>query len=297
MTVVPALRVKPEGSGSLRKRSTFARVLSYTALALGSLLVLLPFLWMLRAVAEPNDVLYATDGSSTIWPTSFTLDHLRQVWNGGITPFYVYFVNSVVVTLIVTVSNVVFCGMAGFALARGRFRGKNLIFAVVIIMLAMPVESRVLPLFAMLSRTPLVDTSFGIAVPLLITSTGIFLMRQYIMNIPREIDEAAYLDGCSMWSLYWRIIFPVSRPAVAVVAILSAVAAWNDFLWPLIVVTSNRSQTLPLAIANMASTKQEELIWGELLTASLMSLLPILILYLLLQRQFISGLTSGAVKG
>jgi ABC-type glycerol-3-phosphate transport system permease component len=142
----------------------------------------------------------------------------------------------------------------------------------------------------------LADTTLGVVAPLLITSTGIFLMRQYVLGIPREIDEAAYLDGCSSWRLYWFIIFPICRPVMAVIATFTAVTAWNDFLWPLVIVNSADNQTLPLAIANLAAIK-EQLRWGEMLTAAFLSLVPVLALYLALQRHFVAGITGGAVKG
>lgn len=273
-----------------------ARVLVYTLLVLGALVVLLPFFWMLRAVLAPNSEIYAS-GSDLGWlPGAVTSEHLRNVWGQGVTPFYVYVLNSTVVTTVAVLSNVIFCGLAGFALARGRFFGKNAIFILVVAMLGMPLESRVIPLYVLVSQTPLADTRLGVVAPLLITSTGIFLMRQYVLGIPREIDEAAYLDGCSSWRLYWFIIFPICRPVIAVIATFTAVTAWNDFLWPLVIVNSADTQTLPLAIANLASIK-EQLRWGEMLTAAFLSLLPVLVLYMALQKQFVAGITGGAVKG
>jgi ABC-type glycerol-3-phosphate transport system permease component len=116
------------------------------------------------------------------------------------------------------------------------------------------------------------------------------------MTIPRQIDEAAVMDGCSDWSLYWRVIFPICRPALATVAILSFLAAWNDFLWPLITITSQEMQTLPVAVANKAVVK-DELRWGEVMSFSVLSVLPVLVFYMFLQKQFIAGLTGGSVKG
>lgn len=276
--------------------SLLSRILIYLLLILGAAAVLLPFLWMLRAVLAPNSEIYKS-GNELGWiPGAVTLDHLQNVWSQGVTPFYVYVLNSTVVTTVAIVSNVVFCGLAGFALARGRFIGKTAIFVMVVAMLGMPLESRVIPLYVLVSQTPLADTRLGVVAPLLITSTGIFLMRQYVLGIPREIDEAAYLDGCSSWRLYWFIIFPICRPVMAVIATFTAVTAWNDFLWPLVIVNSADTQTLPLAIANLASIK-EQLRWGEMLTAAFLSLVPVLVLYLALQKQFVAGITGGAVKG
>jgi ABC-type glycerol-3-phosphate transport system permease component len=247
-------------------------------------------------VLAPNSELYKSGSELGFIPGGVTLDHLSNVWSQGVTPFYVYVLNSTVVTTVAVVSNVVFCGLAGFALARGRFFGKTAIFVMVVAMLGMPLESRVIPLYVLVSKTPLADTQLGVVAPLLITSTGIFLMRQYVLGIPREIDEAAYLDGCSSWRLYWFIIFPICRPVMAVIATFTAVTAWNDFLWPLVIVNSADTQTLPLAIANLASIK-EQLRWGEMLTAAFLSLVPVLALYLALQRHFVAGITGGAVKG
>jgi ABC-type glycerol-3-phosphate transport system permease component len=273
------------------------RVLVYVLLAIGALAVLLPFLWMLRTVILPDPVLYKTGSSLSVIPRQVSFEHFRNVWSGDTgTPFYRYLFNSVIVTTIATFSNVVFCGLGGFALARGRFRGHSLAFGIIVVMLAIPLESRVIPLYVMVGHTPLADSRLGVALPLLVTSTGLFLMRQYVLSVPREVDEAAYLDGCSSWRLYWSIIFPICRPVLAVIAIFSAVTAWNDFLWPLVIINSGDEQTLPLAIANLASIK-EQLRWGEMLTSCLLSLLPVLVLYIALQRQFISGLTGGAVKG
>jgi ABC-type glycerol-3-phosphate transport system permease component len=272
------------------------RILVYALLILGALTILLPFFWMLRAVLAPNSELYKSGSELGFIPGGVTLDHLSNVWSQGVTPFYVYVLNSTVVTTVAVVSNVVFCGLAGFALARGRFFGKTAIFVMVVAMLGMPLESRVIPLYVLVSKTPLADTQLGVVAPLLITSTGIFLMRQYVLGIPREIDEAAYLDGCSSWRLYWFIIFPICRPVMAVIATFTAVTAWNDFLWPLVIVNSADTQTLPLAIANLASIK-EQLRWGEMLTAAFLSLVPVLALYLALQRHFVAGITGGAVKG
>lgn len=282
--------VSPRG---LRRVPT---VVTYVLLIIGGLAILAPFYWMLRTVIAPNSVLYASGQELGVLPGAFTLEHLRNVWNGGSTPFYIYAMNSIIVTSIAVVSNVLFCGLGGYALARGRFRGRQAIFTLVIVMLGMPLESRVIPLYVMVSKTPLDDTRLGVVLPLLVTSTGIFLMRQYVLSIPRQVDEAAVIDGCSTWKLYWLVIFPICRPVIAVIAVFTAVTAWNDFLWPLVIVNSADTQTMPLAIANFASIK-EQLRWGEMLTASFLSLLPVLVLYLVLQRQFVAGITGGAVKG
>ena len=279
------------------RRGVFAaagRTGRYLALVLGALVILAPFLWMLRTVLTPNDVLYSTEGNSFI-PSRLSLENVREALSNGVLPFHVYFVNSVVVTGIAVVSNVVFCGLAGFALARKEFFGRSVLMLLVVLMLAVPIESRIIPLYIMASRAGLSDTYIGIALPLLVTSFGIFLMRQYVLTISKEIDEAAVMDGCSDWRLYWRIIFPICRPVLAAIAVFTFITAWNDYLWPLVITSSQEMQTLPLAVANMAVVK-DQLRWGSLLAFSLLSVLPVLVFYLFMQRHFIAGITGGAVK-
>jgi multiple sugar transport system permease protein len=269
-------------------------LVTYVLLTLGALVILGPFLWMVRSVITPNEVLYSRGGGGVI-PRHFTLDHIKGAFTEGIQPFDVYFVNSLVVTAIAVVSNVFFCGLAGFALARFEFVGRRALLTIIVLMLAIPIESRIIPLYILASRTGFSNTYIGIALPLLVTSLGIFLMRQYVMTIPKEIDEAARVDGCSAWRLYWQIIFPICRPVIAAIAIFTFITAWNDFLWPLVIIQSQDMQTLPVAVANLAVVK-DQLRWGTLLAFSLLSVLPVLIFYLFMQRQFMAGITGGAVK-
>ncbi|ABL79593.1 carbohydrate ABC transporter membrane protein 2, CUT1 family [Nocardioides sp. JS614] len=275
-------------------RTWLSKAVTYVLLTLGAVVILGPFLWMVRSVITPNSVLYSRGGGGVI-PRHFTLDHITGAFTEGIQPFDVYFVNSLIVTAIAVVSNVFFCGLAGFALARFEFVGRRALLIVIVLMLAIPIESRIIPLYILASRSGFSNTYFGIALPLLVTSLGIFLMRQYVMTIPREIDEAATVDGCSAWRLYWQIIFPICRPVIAAIAIFTFITAWNDFLWPLVITQTQDMQTLPVAAANLAVVK-DQLRWGTLLAFSLLSVLPVLIFYLFMQRQFMAGITGGAVK-
>jgi ABC-type glycerol-3-phosphate transport system permease component len=244
----------------------------------------------------PSSILYSAESTAHLIPPGLSLENLRAALTEGVQPFYVYFLNSVIVTGIAVLSNVVFCGLAGYALARWDFFGRRALLTIVILMLGVPIESRVIPLYIFSVESGLANTYLGIALPLLVTSFGIVLMRQYVLSIPSEIDEAAKIDGCSDWQLYWRVIFPICRPVLAAIAVFSFLAAWNDYLWPLVITSSQDMQTLPVAVANLAVVK-EQLQWGALLAFSLLSVLPVMVFYLFLQRQFIAGLTGGAVKG
>ncbi len=292
-TEVTPVRRAPAGK---RRGARFyvGRTLTYFLLVVGGLVILAPFLWLLRSVFTPDDILYSQNAD--IIPERFTFDQIKAAFTQGILPFNVYFVNSLIVTAIAVISNVIFCGLAGFALARLRFRGRTILLAVIVLMLGVPIESRIIPLYLMATKTQLSNSYLGIVLPLLVTSLGIFLMRQYVMTIPFEIDEAARVDGASVWRLYWQIIVPICRPVLAAIAIFSFITAWNDYLWPLVIVQSQDMQTLPLAVANLAVVK-DQLRWGTLLAYSLLSALPVLIFYIFLQKQFVAGIAGGAVKG
>ena len=291
---VPVIRRERSRSHS-RAARLLRFVVTYGGLLVGSVLILGPVLWTLRTVLTPLDIIYS-QSSGDFLPSRLSLENIKSALTEGILPFRVYFLNSVIVTTITVVSNIVFCGMAGYALARKEFFGRRVIMLMVIAMLAVPIESRVIPLYILASSAGLTDTYIGIALPLLVTSFGIFLMRQYVMTIPRELDDAAMVDGCSDWAVYWRIIFPICRPVLAAIAIFTFLTAWNDYLWPLVSVSSQDMQTLPVAVGNLAVVK-DQLGWGQLLAFALLSVLPVLVFYLFLQRQFIAGITGGAVKG
>jgi multiple sugar transport system permease protein len=290
---VTHLRPRTRGTS---QATPLSRSVTYLLLGMGSVAVLGPFLWMLRSVFMPSSILYSAESTAHLIPPGLSLENLRAALTEGVQPFYVYFLNSVIVTGIAVLSNVVFCGLAGYALARWDFFGRRALLTIVILMLGVPIESRVIPLYIFSVESGLANTYLGIALPLLVTSFGIVLMRQYVLSIPSEIDEAAKIDGCSDWQLYWRVIFPICRPVLAAIAVFSFLAAWNDYLWPLVITSSQDMQTLPVAVANLAVVK-EQLQWGALLAFSLLSVLPVMVFYLFLQRQFIAGLTGGAVKG
>lgn len=290
--IVPAAR-----SGKFHTRRSLAgrHLASYIVLLVGAAAVLGPFLWMIRSVLTPNDILYSAESTSRLIPPRLSLENVLAVFSDGVLPFYVYFLNSVIVTTIVVVSNVIFCGMAGYALARKEFFGRTAVLVLILFLLGVPVETRILPLYILAVHAGLANTYIGLALPLLVTSFGIFLMRQYVMAVPREIDDAATIDGCSEWKLYWWIIFPICRPVIAAIAVFTFLGAWNDYLWPLIITSSQNMQTLPLTVANLAVVK-DQLQWGTLLAFSLLSVMPVLVFYLFLERQFVAGIT-GAVKG
>jgi multiple sugar transport system permease protein len=207
-----------------------------------------------------------------------------------------YLANSLIVALVTVVGQVVTGSMAGFAFARMRFRGRNALFFAVLATMMVPVYINLVPLYAMMAMVGWVDTYQALVLPGLTGAFGIFLFRQWFLNLPSELEDAARIDGCSPWDLYWRIALPTAWPAIATLAIFEFLASWNTFLWPLVVTNSEALRTLPVGLAAFKSSMRETTDWGLLMAATTVAVLPALVAFLLGQRHFVRGLLEGAIK-
>jgi alpha-1,4-digalacturonate transport system permease protein len=203
--------------------------------------------------------------------------------------------NSVIVATSSSVITVIASSMAGFALAKYRFLGRQFIFLLIISVLLVPLQVLMVPVFLILKTLGWINSLIGIIIPPAATATGTFMMRQYIIGIPDELLEAARLDGASHWTIYRHVILPLSAPVLGAVGILSFTWRWNDYLWPLIVVNSQQNYTLQLSLANLVGTNTVE--WGTLLAYATMAMVPVLVVFLCFQRYFVKGSLAGSVKG
>ena len=203
--------------------------------------------------------------------------------------------NSVIIALALMVSNVVLCSLAGYTIARKRFRGRGLIFALVLSSMMIPLHVRLIPMYLMSLRLGLQDTYAGIVLPIAATGFGIFLMRQFFLTLPVEVEDAARIDGCSDWGVIFRIVIPMSRPAITSLALFALVWSLEDFLWPLVITSSVSMRPLPVGITLFLGLVVYE--WGPVMATTVITIIPMIIVYLFLQRRFIQGLTAGAVKG
>jgi multiple sugar transport system permease protein len=226
-------------------------------------------------------------------PENPTLDNYRQLFERQ--NFLRFFVNSTVVAVFVTAGNVVFCSMLGYALAKLSFPGKKVLFAVVLATLMVPGIVTFMPLFVLVSNLGLVNTHAGLILPFLAGAFGVFLMRQFIGGIPDELLDAARVDGAGEHYIFWRIVMPLCGPALATLTILTFLASWNSFLWPLVVSTSQDMFTLPVAVAFMA-TGQTETNVALLMAGSVVVILPVVIVFILLQRHFTQGIAMTGFK-
>lgn len=272
------------------------RTVLYVALFGTALVMVAPFYWTVSTSFKPSGDVFA---SPPKWiPDPLILDNYRDVFT--LLPFPRYFLNSVVVTGSVVLFNVVFGTAAAYAFAKLRFRGRNLIFGLLLLTLMVPFQVNLIPLYKIMvelhKAVPFLgaDTYFGLVAPSAVSVFGIFLMRQFLRSIPDELLESARVDGASEWRILRSIVFPLATPGMATLAIFSFVGAWNDFLWPLIVTSSDSMRTLPVGLALLA--RRNTVNWGDTMAGTVLVALPLILVFLVLQRRFIEGLTAGAVK-
>ncbi|MET9921040.1 carbohydrate ABC transporter permease [Streptomyces sp. NPDC006435] len=286
---VPTAPVKK----SRRSGSGAKRVLVYVLLSLGLLVMSAPFLWMAISAFKTQADLSA---SPPVWlPTEWTLENFRNLLDKLDLPLY--FMNSVIVAVLVTVSNLVFCSMLGYALAKLNFAGRNKIFGLVLGALMVPGNLMLLPLFVLMSKLQLIDSYAGLVLPFAAGAFGVFLMRQFMQSIPDELLEAARMDGAGEWYIFWRIVMPLVKPALATLSIFTFLGSWNNFVWPLIATNDPDKYTLPVALATFATDPNKAGgSNGMLMAGSFLIVLPVLVVFIALQRHFTQGIATAGMK-
>ncbi len=256
-----------------------------------TVLLALPLAWMLLASFMSTEQLNRFP--PTIIPGSLHLDGYRYLFENA--EIGTWFLNSVIVSLVCVVASVVFCSMAGYAFARMRFRGSKIVLGIMLATLIVPFQLTLIPTFIIMERLGLIDTLGALIVPSLVTPFGVFLLRQFFLSLPPELEEAAYIDGCSRWKILWTIVLPLARPALATVAVLTFLLTWNDVSWPAIAISSDSHNTLPLGIASFKSRAQTN--QSAIMAANVLATLPVLIAFIAAQKTFVRSLASSAVKG
>lgn len=263
----------------------------YLLLILGIVLLVGPFIWMLLGSVKTTGELRQVP--PTWLPQSPTLANYEDLFSR--LNFLGYFFNSTVVALAVTAGNLLFCSMLGYALAKLTFPGKRALFVVVLGTLMVPSVVTFMPLFVLTANLGLVNTHAGLILPFLVGAFGVFLMRQFIAGLPDELLDAARVDGAGEHYIFWRIILPLCGPALATLGILTFLGSWNSFLWPLVVATSDTMYTLPVAIALFATGQQETNI-ALLMAGSVVVIMPVLLVFIALQRYFTQGIAMTGIK-
>jgi multiple sugar transport system permease protein len=273
--------------------STAARLVSVTttvsALTVG-LLVLLPLVWMLFASFRPETDLVSSP--PTLWPRTVTLQNYVAVWER--IPFGRLYLNSIVFAGLVTVTSLLFDSMTAYALARLQFRGREVVFALVIVLLMIPGQVTLVPLYDLMQSLGLVNTTAGLVLPRMANAFGIFFLRQFFLSLPRDLEEAARIDGAGELRIYARIVMPLAKPALLTLGLFHFQFNWNDLLWPLIMTPDATHATLPAGLATF--TGQHTVEYGLLMAGSVLTILPIVAIFLLVQRTFIEGIATTGIK-
>jgi len=263
----------------------------YSLLALGLLLTLTPLWWMIAASLMPPGE--ANSYPPRLWPSTVTFEHYTALFTR--LDLARYLLNSTLLAGAVTLISLFINSMAGYAFAKFRFRGRDRLFQILLAALIIPAQVAMLPLFLLLKQFGLINTYGGVIIPGMASIFGIFLIRQYLLAIPDSLLDAARMDGAGEFRIYWSLVLPLCRPILVTLGIFTFMGTWNDFLWPLIVLTDSSMQTLPVALANLLGEHVQD---TELMMAgSVLTVLPVMLLFAVLQRYYIAGIMLGGIKG
>jgi multiple sugar transport system permease protein len=293
---VAEAKIHSPRTGPQRRRFGAGRALVYAALIIGSVVCMIPFAWLVRSALMGPDQIFT---SPPEWiPRPFVWSNFSEALT--IQPFYRYFLNTMTIELFVVTGIVITCSLAGYSFARLRWPGRNLIFGILLSGLMLPYAVTLIPTFIFWQAVGGVNTYLPLTVPAWFAGAAggafnVFLLRQFFLTIPKELDEAAYIDGATPLGVFWRIILPLSKPALIVVTIFTFIAVWNDFLGPLIYLNDDDKFTLALGLASFRGLYNAQ--WGYLMAASTAVITPIIVLFFFAQRYFIEGITMTGIKG
>jgi multiple sugar transport system permease protein len=264
--------------------------LATTCVVLFALIWLVPFAWALITSLRPDDEITAEPVN--FWGSSWTLDAYSTAWDAN--PIGWWYVNSFLISTLSVVFTVVVCSMIGFALAHLHFRGKRVVLGVVLAGIMLPMESLVLPQFMQFRALHLLGTYWALILPAVAAPVAVFVFHAFLKQIPSSLIEAARIDGASWWRIYLRICMPLCRPATAAVAILTFITTWNAFLWPLLVLTQTKSQTIPVGLSSLIGGSAIQ--YAETMASSVLGILPLFAVFLVLQRHIVQGVAQTGIR-
>lgn len=294
------IRAETRSAGEMRSRgehqvqAVLAGILRHAVLIIACFVMIYPLLWMVASAFKPEADIF-TDLS--IIPPSLDPKNFREGWTALQTSFTTFYWNSLVIAVLVVIGNVLSCSLAAYAFARLEFPGRKLLFAVMLATLMLPYHVTLIPQYVLFLNLGWVDTILPLVVPKFLAADAffIFLMVQFFRGLPRELDEAAKMDGCGPWRIYWKIIMPLSLPVLATAGIFSFLWTWNDFFGPLIYLNDIANYTVPLALRSFVDATGTSA-WGQLFAMSVLAILPIFLFFLFFQRLIISGVALSGLK-
>lgn len=289
MTVTtPALRGRFDGLWSTPARAR--RTIFMVFMTFAAALWILPMIWMLSLSLSSNAALQSD--TTSLAPIEFTIDNFAAVLTGGFTLRWL--LNSVIVTGVTTVLTLFLSAMAGYAFARIPFRGRKIVFPVVLAGLMVPREAMIVPLFLMFADADMHNTYQALILPRVAAPLGVFIMTQFMAAIPLETEEAARVDGANHWTIFWRVFLPMSVPAMTALGIFTYILTWNDFLWPLVSATQREMFTITTGLASLQGNFAQATELGSLMARGVVASAPLLILFLVFQRQLVRGISIGS---
>jgi multiple sugar transport system permease protein len=256
-----------------------------------SLLFVIPFLQMFLASVSPAKDL--VQFPPPFLPSRLTLDGYVMLFQQS--NVLLWLGNTTIVAAAAILSHLVLCSLAGYGFARIAFRGRTVGFFAIVATIMIPTQLLMIPTYVLFAHIGLLDTLGAAIVPWLATAFGIFLMRQFFLSLPAELEEAALLDGCSQWGVFFRIVLPLAKPALATLAIFTLLGSWNDLVWPLIAINNEQAFTLQLGLANFQGTRRTD--WSLLMAGNVVATLPLILFFLFAQRQFVATMTFSGLKG
>jgi multiple sugar transport system permease protein len=285
----------PEPSGPPQRPRRFGRsIIKHLLLIAASLVMIYPVLWMLVSSFRPTDVIFREPG---LWLNNLIITNYTEGWNALENPFGHYMINSAIVVIGAVLGNLLSCSLAAYAFARLQFRFKALWFSIMLVTIMLPIHVVLVPQYILFNYLGWVDTFIPLVLPKFLATDAffVFLMVQFIRGIPRELDEAARIDGCGHWQIFSRMMLPLMTPALATTAIFTFIWTWSDFFTPLIYLTSPESYTVPVALRSfLDSTSGSN--WGAMFAMSIISLVPIFLAFLFGQRYLVKGIATTGGK-
>ena len=269
------------------------KFLIFSVLVLTAISMLLPFGVMVMVSFLPDLSMNFKDLCGNL--QQLTLNNYSHV--SGTIPLIKYFYNSLIVSVFTTIGQIVIASLAGYAFARIKFRGGNIMFFIILVTMFVPSQVNIIPLFYLMRQLHLVDTYYALILPGFFGGFGVFMMRQYFLSFPKELEEASIIDGCNRLETFFKIAFPLALPSVTTLAIFTFITSWNSFIWPLIITNSEKMRTLPLGLAVFKESYREVIQWGDLLACAVVCTLPAVIIFLLGKKFIINDTMKGGIKG
>lgn len=267
-------------------------VIGYVCLILIAISMLYPFFAMINLSLVPNGEIFNQGGKLIYSP--ITIDNYISVFNK--IPLWKYFINSLFVAIVTTLGQVIISALAGYAFARMTFKWRDGLFLLVLITMLVPPQVNIIPLFFLMRQFHWINTYQALILPGLFGGFGIFMMRQYFLGLPKDLEESAKIDGCNIFSTFFKIALPLAIPAIATLSIFTFVTTWNSFMWPLIVTNTESMRTLPVGLAIFKGSFREITLWGDLLACSVICTIPVIGVFLLGKKYFINDILQGGVK-